>query len=111
MIFHFVAENEYDVEVATRLVETLDTAKHPSQLKSLDADDAETFLNLIHRPPHLLTPEDMVFCQDVVVRLVEAANSRRHVSATLMPSIDISDQDGLHLYWIPSARENTTLRF
>ena len=107
MIFHFVAENEYDVEVATRLVETLDTAKHPSQLKSLDADDAETFLNLIHRPPHLLTPEDMVFCQDVVV----SWRPRRHVSATLMPSIDISDQDGLHLYWIPSARENTTLRF
>lgn len=114
MIFCFMSESAQVGRLVLKIISVLDKASGPEDIVGLSCADAQTLLCLLHQPPHMLTLEDMVFCQTAVQQLwtTYPAMRNHHVSVSLAQSIDIEDRDGCRVYYIPSAvKGHRTLQF
>lgn len=108
MIFQFLTETEDDAVAVEKFVQHLSC----DNLQNLPEESADTLWQLLNLPPHMLTLEDMVFCQEAVQTLWNAGPGRNHRSSVcLSPSVSVEDQNGCCVYFVPSAIGNKILRF
>ena len=114
MIFCFTSESAQVSKLVLKIISVLDKASRPEDIIGLPCQDAQTLLYLLHQPPHVLTLEDIVFCQAAVQQLwtTYPAMRNHHVSVSLAQNIDIEDRDGCRVYYISSAAKgHRTLQF
>lgn len=116
MVFRFDCNKKPDAKAVVTSLERV-TSAAPKSLKGMapseriSIEDARLFRNLLSLPPHLLTLEDMTFCQSVMQALVENAMPGHKIQMSLTDRIDVDWQDGLRIYYIPSSKADRILRF
>lgn len=121
MIFQFICSKKSNIHVVMAFLTYIEAVSAKTLAKSilrhnpasnLETRDLKLFKDLLQRPPHLLTLEDMTFCQGIMQILTEAnmANSDT-VAISLTNNISTEWRDGCRIYYIPSSKDNRTLRF
>lgn len=121
MIFQFICNKKSGVHAVMAFLAYIEAVSAKTLAKSilrhnpassLETSDLKLFKDLMRRPPHLLTLEDMTFCQDIMQTLAEAnMASSDTVAISLTDRISIEWRDGCRIYYIPSSKDNRTLRF
>lgn len=116
MVFRFDCDKKSDAKAVITFLEQI-TSAAPKTLtgiappKRVPIDDARLFKKLLSLPPHLLTLEDMTFCQSVMQALVENAMTGHRIQMSLADRIDVGWRDGLSIYYVPSSKAGRILRF
>lgn len=116
MVFRFDCDKKSGVGPVVTFLERIASAT-PKALMGMappgriSINDAHLFRKLLPLPPHLLTLEDMTFCQSVMQTLVENVMPGHGIRISLADRIDVEWQDGLRIYYIPSSKADRILRF
>lgn len=116
MVFQFDYNNKSDAKTVVTFLERV-TSAAPKSLTGMapsgqiSINDARLFRNLLSLPPHLLSLEDITFCQSVMQALVENAMPGQKIRMSLADRIDVDWQDGLRIYYVPSSKAGRILRF
>lgn len=116
MVFRFDYDKKSDARPVVTFLERI-TSATPKALAGMappgqvPMEDARLFKKLLSLPPHLLTLEDMTFCQSVMQALVENAVAGHRIQMSLADRIDVGWRDGLRVYYVPSSKTGRILRF
>lgn len=116
MVFRFDCDKKSDAKAVVTFLERV-TSAAPKSLtgmapsKRISIKDARLFKNLLSLPPHLLSLEDMTFCQSVMQALVENTMPGHKIQMSLTDRINVEWQDGLRIYYVPSSKADRILRF
>lgn len=116
MVFRFDYDKKSDARPVVTFLERIASAT-PKALAGMappgqvPMEDARLFKKLLSLPPHLLTLEDMTFCQSVMQALVENAVAGHRIQMSLADRIDVGWRDGLRVYYVPSSKTGRILRF
>ena len=120
MIFQFICNKKSGVHAVMAFLAYIEAVSAKTLAKSilrhnpassLETSDLKLFKDLMRRPPHLLTLEDMTFCQSVMQALVENAMTGHRIQMSLADHIDVRWRDGLRIYYVPSSKAGRILRF